>query len=326
MTEHLITDRSSDPDRFVLVIGAAGIDMVGRLSDPLSEVIAPVLKPVPANIRVSYGGVGRNVAENLARLGQPVRLLTAVGQDSMGEELLSQTAACGVDVTPCLKSERFQTAAYLAVFDPQGQRQFALEDMTIVDEMTPALIRHNKEYITSASMVFVDANLPPKALKTVVQLAIKAGVLIFADATSVLLAERLRPHLDKIYMLSANTREATILCQDDPVVSDHETALQAARKLVNQGIELAVITLAEFGVVYATSETSGYIPAVQTRILDPTGAGDALTATLIFGLLNGIPIDESVRLGVTAASLILRYRGTVLPGLSLERLYDELVA
>ncbi len=325
MTEHLITDGTSDSNPYVLVIGAAGIDMVGRLRDPLTQVTATIQKPSPANIRVSIGGVGRNVAENLARLGQPVRLLTAVGRDSMGEELLNQTAACGVDVTPCLKSDRFQTAAYLAVFDPEGQRQFSLEDMTILDEITPAFIRQNKEHITSASMVFVDANLPPKALKAVIQTANKAGVQIFADATSVLLAERLLPHLDKIYMLSANTREATVLCQDDPVVTDNETALQAARKLVNQGVELVVISLAEFGVVYATSETSGHIPAVQTRILDPTGAGDALTATLIFGLLNEIPIDESVRLGVTAASLILRYRGTVFPGLSLERLYDELV-
>lgn len=126
-------------------------------------------------------------------------------------------------------------------------------------------------------------------------------------------------------MVSANSHEATVLCQEEPAVTDRVSALQAARKLVNLGVELAVISLAEFGVVYATSETSGHIPAIQTRILDPTGAGDALTATLIFGILNDIPIDESVRLGVTAASLILRYRGTVLPGISLERLYDALV-
>ena len=83
--------------------------------------------------------------------------------------------------------------------------------------------------------------------------------------------------------------------------------------------------MAAFGVCYATSETSGHVPALRSSVIDPTGVGDALTATVIFGLLNDIPIDDAVRLGVTAASLTLQHRGTVLPDLSLEKLYDQLV-
>jgi pseudouridine kinase len=90
-------------------------------------------------------------------------------------------------------------------------------------------------------------------------------------------------------------------------------------------VEIALITLAEFGVVYATSQTSGHISAGLTKIIDPTGAGDALTATVIFALLNDMPLDDAVRLGVTAASLTLRHPGTVIPDLSLEMLYDQLL-
>ena len=67
------------------------------------------------------------------------------------------------------------------------------------------------------------------------------------------------------------------------------------------------------------------IPAIQTPIVDETGAGDALTAGIIFGLLEGIPIDECVRLGVTAASLTLRSNETVRADLSVDLLYDDLV-
>jgi pseudouridine kinase len=77
-------------------------------------------------------------------------------------------------------------------------------------------------------------------------------------------------------------------------------------------------------VVYATAETSGHIPAVETEVVDPTGAGDAMTAAVIFALLNDIPIDEGIRLGASAAALTLRHRGSVVPGLSLELLYDQL--
>ena len=76
---------SEPSENHVLVIGASGLDVVSRLDG--------VLRPGtsnPANIRTSFGGVARNVAENLARLGQPVKLLTVIGRDRLGEEILAQ--------------------------------------------------------------------------------------------------------------------------------------------------------------------------------------------------------------------------------------------
>lgn len=308
------------PEQPVLVIGAAVLDMVGMMIDaPLSGTVNP------ANIRATFGGVGRNVAENLARLGQPVQLITAVGQDHLGGELLAHTAACGVSVESCLRSRSHPTAAYMMVIDSEGARYLTLEDTAVLADLTPDFLTQQKDLMAESAMIFIDANLQLPALEQVLRFAGQASVPVCMDATSVLLAERLLPHLHQIHMLTANTNEASLLCQNNPRVVDQSTALSAARSLVNRGVELAVVTLAEFGVVYATTETSGHIPAVVTRVIDPTGAGDALTATIIFGLMNDIPIDESVRLGVTAASLILRHKGTVFPELSLEKLYDELV-
>lgn len=116
-----------------------------------------------------------------------------------------------------------------------------------------------------------------------------------------------------------------MLTNHTPDVTGRASALEVSRFLINQGVEVVIIALAAFGVVYATSETSGHVPAVRTKVVDPTGAGDALTATTLFGLLNNIPLDDSVRLGVTAASLVLRHTGPVYPGISLESLYDQLI-
>ena len=68
-----------------------------------------------------------------------------------------------------------------------------------------------------------------------------------------------------------------------------------------------------------------YIPAITGAIVDPTGASDAMTAAIIFGLLEDIPLDESVRLGVNAATLTMRSRETVRPDLDVDMLYDQLV-
>ena len=307
-------------ERPVLVIGAAGLDMVGTMQAGEQHEGSN-----PAHIRVSFGGVVRNVAENLAHLGQPVCLMTAVGDDPLGRRLLEQTAACGVDVSPSLSVAGEPTASYLAVYGPDGVPQMALDDMRVLGHLTPTILRAQKERFEQAALVFVDANLPPATLKMVFKMAERAKVPICADTTSTALATKLVPYLESLYLLTANRREAVQINPDTPEITGRFTALQAARQLVNRGAEMVIIPLAHFGVCYATSQISGHVPAVRTQVMDPTGAGDALTATVLFGLCNNIPIDETVRLGVTAASLILRFPGTVLPELSLERLYAELV-
>ena len=103
-----------------------------------------------------------------------------------------------------------------------------------------------------------------------------------------------------------------------------ESAISAAQGLVAAGVKIAAVTMAEFGVGYASREGSGHVPAINTEIVNQTGAGDAFTAAVIFALLNEIPIDEAIRLGVSAATLTLRTLETVVPHLSLELLYDQL--
>ena len=91
------------------------------------------------------------------------------------------------------------------------------------------------------------------------------------------------------------------------------------------GVDIAIVTLAEQGLAYADGRSAGQIPALRSAVVDTTGVGDALTAAVIFGLVNDMPLDEAVRVGVSAAALTLRTRETVVPDLSLDRIYDELV-
>jgi pseudouridine kinase len=313
--------REDAAQRPILVIGAAGVDMVGVLNQ------APRVKGANlASNRISFGGVARNVAENLARLGQPVHLLTVVGSDSPGENLIAHTRACGVDVSACQCLPDCPTASYLAVYDSEGELVMALEDMRVIGELSPSIIKQHEARFYETGLVFVDANLPPQSLKTVFQLAKKAKVPVCADATSAALSSRLIPHLEKLFLLTANSAEASVLSDGNPEVTELNSAMAAARGLVVRGVEIAIITLAKSGVCYSTQEVNGHVPALNTQVVDPTGSGDALTATVLFGLVNEIPLDDTVRLGVTAASLVLRYPGTVLPELSLERLYAELVS
>lgn len=302
----------------VVVIGAATLDMKGR---PKSSMVAGTSNP--GYIRVSPGGVGRNVAENLARLGVPTTLLSAVGDDSVGRQVLETTRAGGVDVSRVIVSSDWPSATYLAVVDENGRPALSIDDMQIMQLVTPKYIYAHRRWIKEASMVVLDANLSPAAIASAISACTKWNVPLCIDPVSIALAPRLRPHLSQVYMVIPNEDQAEVLC--GMPASDSFQASAAAQRLVALGVDTAVITLAEKGLVYATSDESGRVPAINIEVVDPTGGGDALTGAVVFGLVNGFSVSEAVRLGVSAAALTLTSTGTVYPHLSLERLYDQLM-
>ena len=191
--------------------------------------------------------------------------------------------------------------------------------------LSPDYLRQNEHLFRQAALLFLDTNLPKESLRTAMTLANAARLPVCADPTSSGLAVKLKPYLKKLHLITPNSAEAAILTDQAFNTTRRREALQAAKHLVSQGVDIVIVSMAAFGMCYATSETSGYIPAIRTEIVDPTGAGDAMTATVLFALLNDMPIDDAVRLGVSAASLTLRHPGTVVPDLSLEALYNQLV-
>lgn len=304
----------------VLVIGAAGVDVVGKLESDLHEGSSN-----PARIRTTFGGVARNVAENLARLGQSVILLTAVGKDEEGERLVKNAQSAGVNIDYVIRCEDCSTGMYVGILNNKAEILFALDSMEIVHNITPVYIRKCAHLFKEASFVFVDMNLPPETLKVIYSLAKRHRVPVCADPTSMHLASRLLPYLAQTFLITPNFPEATLLAQQPLKPPSRRQALLIAKTLVSQGVDVVIITLAEQGLCYASSETNGHIPAIQTEISDPTGAGDALTAAVLFALLNEMSLDDAMRLGVSAATLTLQYPGAVVPDLSLEKLYDQLV-
>ncbi len=312
MTDHA-------PQR-VLVIGAAGLDIKGRAFGPLLPGTSNA-----GRVQHSLGGVARNVAENLARLDVAVTLLSAVGDDAAGRQILEQAAGCGVDASPSLVVPGGRTGAYLAVLDERGNLSVAIDDMSLVEAITPRYLNDRRRLFADASMVAIDANLSPAALSTIFSLAAKYHAPVCADPTSTALADRLGPYLRQLHLIAPNVAEAAVLA-GQPAARTRDEALDVARHLVSLGVDFAILTLAGEGSAYATSEESGLVPAMRVDIVDPSGAGDALTAATIFATLNDIPTDEAVRLGIAAATLTLQSKESVHPELSLEKLYAQLAA
>jgi pseudouridine kinase len=308
------------PGRPVLVIGASGIDIKARP--------AHTLQLTPSNVGVvrhNVGGVARNIAENLSRLEIPTLLLSAVGNDSSGEFVLSQAASAGVDTSRMLRLPDVSTGSYVAILNEIGEVAVAISHYDIVDAISPGYLQRNRKLFSDAEMVVIDASLTPRALESVFHWAGHYNVPVCADPTSQTLAAKLIEYLPRLYMVAPDASEAAVLCGDSKPPATSEDGIATAQCLVSRGAEIAIVTLAEQGLVYASGSSAGHIPAMRTQVVDKTGIGDALTAAVICGLLNGMPLDEAMRLGVSAATLTLRTQDTVYAELSLDRLYDELV-
>jgi len=302
----------------VVVVGAACLDVKGR---PLGDIVAGTSNP--GVVQISVGGGARNVAENLARLGTPTALLSVVCQDDFGRTIMRQTEQAGVDTDHMLISCEQHSAAYMALQSAERTLLVALDDTTAISALTPEYISDHASLLEQARMVVIDANLPLETAETLLAICLAAGVPVALEPVAYAPALRYRPLAGAFYLMTPNGVEAQALT--GLPVSDTAQGALAAKQLVAAGVQIAIITLGHAGLVYATPEASGYVPSIEGDIIDPTGAGDALTAAVVYALLNDIPVDEAVRLGVSAASLTLASTDTVRQDLSLESLYAQLV-
>ena len=164
----------------ILVIGATLLDTKGKPTAGLEPGTSN-----PAYIRTTRGGTARNVAENLGRLGADVYLLTAVGKDLTGEQLIAQTADAGVDVAHVLTIDGENTGVYMALLEEDGSLSVALDDVQVMMNITPAYLREKEALFREAAMIMMDACI--RLLPGVMGNENTAGEESFSESTGGLL-------------------------------------------------------------------------------------------------------------------------------------------
>jgi len=307
-------------DNHILVIGAMLLDTKGKPTAGLEPGTSN-----PASIRHTRGGTARNVAENLARLGAQPLLISAVGDDRTGRHLLDYTAEAGVNIEHVLRVVGYNSGSYIALLDEDGSLSVALDDVSVIENITSGYLYQRRKLFRDACLVMIDGSLNPETTATAAQLAKKYKVPLCADPSSARLAGRLRPYLESLDLVVPNEAEAAVITGVKVTANNPDTSMEAALWLNRAGVGTAVVTLSDFGLVYATSDETGHIPARYSEMADSTGTGDAVSAAIIFGMINDLPTIEAIRLGAAAASLTLQTNETVVPDLSLDMLYDHLI-
>ncbi len=278
-----------------MVVGGANVDVVAR---PAARAEAATSNP--GTISVTAGGVGRNIAEVMARLGTPVSLVSAVGGDHHGDLVVEASSDAGIDLTH-LRQVDGATGAYVALLDADGELVGGVADMTAAelgpDDVEPALLR-------SADLVVLDGNLRPETLAAAIDAA--GTVPIALDPVSVPKSARLREVLAgrRLFLISAGVAELAALSSDG-----------------RPDAELVWERRGPAGSTLTGPAGAVDLPALFVEnVVDVTGAGDAMLGAFLHAWLGGATGAEAAAYGHAAAALTVASAHTVRPDLT-----DELV-
>lgn len=281
--------------RKAAVIGALNVDIGG-----IPEAAFAPGDSIPGRVRVSLGGVGWNIARDLACLGVETSFFSLLGEDMHADAIRRNAEEYGVDIAHC----RWTGAGnnrYLYISGRGGELSAAVNDMRLCDAMDEAFAADCLASLKDFDAAVMDANLPPETLRVIAE---GAPVPLAADCVSAVKCGRLREILPYIHTIKANRMEAEMLTgRIDPA--------DCVRALLDAGVRRAVVSLSGEGVLCGEAERMIRIPALSVTIRDVTGAGDSLTAALTAGLVRGLPLEECAELGMRAACITVGQPGAV---------------
>ncbi len=301
---------------YAVVVGGVNMDIGGVSSAPLVRADSN-----PGVVRMSLGGVGRNIAHNMALLGVDTRLLTAFGDDGHAQRIAASCGELGIDISRALQAPGERTSTYLFIADERGEMELALSDMDIYRHITPAFLASRSQLLQNAQLVVADANIPAEAIQWLAQ-HVKPPV--FADPVSTAKAEKLRPVLGRLHTLKPNRIEAELL--SGVAITGEASLNRAADALLETGLRRVFISLGGDGVLAADHSGRVRLPCLKGDMVNTTGCGDAFMAALAWAYLKGTALEDTARAGLAAAAIAMESGETINDAMSVEALMERIAS
>ncbi len=226
--------------------------------------------------------------------------MSRVGDDDAGRTLVAALDGAGIDRAGVVAVPGAATAEYVAVLTPDGDLALGLAAMAIFDHITPEALDSHADLLAAAAWVFADCNLPACTLLALARRRWPGGYRLAIDAVSVAKSTRLPPDLAGIDLLFLNGDEAAAFAASRGRAG--RSPRDAPPAALEAGAAAVVVTLGADGALAAEPGRLVHVPAVPARVVDVTGAGDALVAAVIAALSGGADLPDAVARGCTAAA------------------------
>lgn len=293
---------------YIVVIGSTNMDIAGSTLQALVNGDSN-----PGKIVSSPGGVGRNIAENISRLGKECYLLSVIGDDFAGRTLLSQIKKVGIQAEACHIVKGGSTSTYFSLHDNSGEMLVAINDMDILHHLTPELLQKNKNLLSHASLIIADCNLSEEALAWVFDNI--HDTPIFVDPVSAFKAHKIKPFLNKIHTLKPNTIEAELL--SGIKIQSAADYAKCAAWFHKEGVERLFLSLGANGVFFSDGQIQQHFPTLPTEIVNVSGAGDSMMSGLAFCFLENYSFEDTAKFAQACSAITVSSEHTNHPDLSI---------
>ena len=295
------------------VVGGINMDIGARSFAALRERDSN-----PGQISVRPGGVGFNIARNLALLGEQVTMLSAVGEDEYAPRIRRECRRYGVadDAVRIVPGER--TSVYLYIAGPDGDMALAVNDMAVTERIDGDYLATQADRLQTADAVVVDANLTEETLRCLTE---QVTAPVFADGVSAAKVRRLAPSLERLYALKVNEYEAQMLTGIE--ARDEEALRRMAESIADRGVRNVFLSLGGEGLLAFDGRSFTRLPAPEGAPRDTTGGGDAMTAGLVRAYRAGMTAAAGAAFALAAASLAVETEGTINDALCFERCLER---
>ena len=293
----------------IVVIGAVFVDIKGFPDD--------VYNPTGRNagrVEIVHGGVGRNVAEDIANVELRPVFVSMVDDTASGEEVLHKLRNHKVN-TDYVLSAPDGMGLWLAVFDNTGDLAGSVSKRPDMSPLIALLDEKGDEIFRDADSIVVEIDMDKEIIKRVFHYAEKYGKRVFSVVSNMVIAAQRRDFLQHIDCFVCNLQEAGILFVDDFGALEPEALCEVlAEKVSNAEIPSLVVTLGSRGAVYADKHGNrGYFPPESVKVRDTTGAGDAFCAGVAVGLTYGRDMRGAVAIGTHLAASVITVSESTCP-------------
>ena len=293
----------------IVVIGAVFVDVKGY---PEAAFI-PNGRTV-GRVEQIHGGVGRNVAEDIANCELRPTFISLVDNSGTGEDVIRKLNNHKVN-TQYMRRTRDGMGTWLAVFDNDGNVCASISKRPNLLPIADILDEYGDEIFAHADSVICEIDIDKEIVKRVFKLAKKYGKKVYSVVANMSIALERRDFLKSIDCFVCNIQEAGILFFDD---YSGKTPLEMAdiisQKVIAAKIPSMIVTMGGEGAVYADiNGDRGFCPARKVDVKDTTGAGDSFCAGVAVGLTYGKTLAEACEIGAHLAASVIVTSENVCP-------------
>lgn len=292
---------------YALVFGIAIYDIFG-----FSYATYRPYDSNPGKVKVSCGGVCRNIAENMSLVGTNTQFISILGDDEKGKDILRQAEKVGLDMSNTLIVHGGSTPTYMAILDENGEMVSAVVDTKLANEFSKEALSERASIIENAEYMFLGADNPPFIEHIVTTYQGKTKFVL--DPVSAAKAARIKHLLHYFHTVKPNRHEAEVLCGFE--VKTYEDARKAGAYLRGLGVQNVFISLDVDGVYYNDGKEEGIIKANALDVINVTGAGDAFVAGIGAGYMANKSTVEIVKYAIAMSNITIAHEETINPNMA----------